>query len=681
MLCEILAERYAVLEAKNGQEALEILRTGSGEISLILLDIVMPVMDGYTFLDIVKADPVLSLIPVIVMTQSDSENAEITALSHGATDFLLKPYRPQIILHRIASIIHLRETAAIVNQLQYDRLTGLYTREYFYQRVREVLQENPDREYSIVSSNIENFKLYNDVFGTAAGDQLLRMLADGLRRRVGENAVCGRYSADRFVFLQERHEERENRQRLMEIQQSRHLYRVKNAVMRWGIYEIYDRNLAVEHMCDRALLAADSIKGQYNEIFAVYDDTLRHKLLRERMITDTMEAALAENQFVVYFQPKYSLRGNVLAGAEALVRWNHPQLGFITPGEFIPLFEKSGFITRLDHYVWDRVCAQLKDWHEKGYDALPVSVNVSRADIFQIDLPDILLQTVEKYGVAPAQLHLEITESAYTEDPDQIIQTVNQLRELGFVIELDDFGSGYSSLNMIGRMNLDVLKLDMKFIQSETAMQSEQGILRFVVELANRMNLRVVAEGVETKEQLERLREIGCDYAQGYFFAEPMSSYEFEMLSQNRAKARADDLPSLTETTEKLLIVEEDPWSRELIRRAFAEQYTLLETDSAEHALAYLADPAQSIAAVILSATLPSHVSLDLLDTIRRDSKTQKLPVLVTMPPQPKLTEQVMKWDVDDVAYRPRDPLCVLCLRERLDRMRMRAPHTNVEPD
>ena len=530
ILKEILSDVYSVLEAENGQEALDVLGAHADDIAVILLDVMMPVMDGFTFLDRIKADDRLSLIPVIIMTQSDSEADEVAALAHGATDFVPKPYRPQVILHRVASIIKLRETAAMVNLFQYDRLTGLFSREFFYEKVRERLREDPEGEYSIVCSNIVNFKLYNDSFGVAEGDRLLREAADAMRRAVEPSGICGRFGADRFICLQESGKEARDRAAFDADQTE--FGKGRNVVMKWGVYEITDRSVPVEQMCDRANLAVDSIKDQYNCHFAVYDDVLRGKLLREQAITEAMETALNEGQFVVYYQPKYSLNNDCLAGAEALVRWVHPELGFLSPGEFIPLFEKNGFITRLDRYVWENVCATLRLWREKGYPQLSVSVNVSRADVYHADLADTLLEIVRKYGVEPAQLHLELTESAYTENPAQILSTVEHLRELGFIIEMDDFGSGYSSLNMLNQMKLDILKLDMKFIRSETSKPMEQGILRFIVGLARWLNLSVVAEGVETREQLERLREIGCDYVQGYFFARPMPAGEFEKLLQ-----------------------------------------------------------------------------------------------------------------------------------------------------
>ena len=535
MLSELLSSEYMVLEAENGQQALDVLERKKDEISVILLDITMPVMDGYTFLSIAKKDPSLASIPVIVTTQSDSEADEVAALSHGATDYVAKPYKPQIILHRVASIIHLRETAAMINQFQYDRLTGLYSKEFFYQRVRETLRQNSGQNYYLICSDIVNFKLINDVFGVAAGDRLLCGIADMYRRYVGEGGICGHLDADRFVCLLEFDDVFTEQMFISANEEINRLQNAKNVAVKWGIYSVGNQNVTVEQMCDRALLAARSIKEQYGVYYAAYDDKLRDELLRQQAIIDSMETALKEGQFLVYLQPKYRIWDETLAGAEALVRWKHPEWGFQSPAEFIPLFEKNGFITKLDQFVWDKTCFYLRKWDEEGYPPIPVSVNVSRADIYHADIADIMMRTVTKYGLTPSRLHLEITESAYTEDPGQIIETVRHLRELGFVIEMDDFGSGYSSLNMLNQMPIDILKLDMQFVQSETAKPMDQGILQLIMELARRMHLSVVAEGVETKTQLDRLSETGCEYVQGYYFARPMPEGEFETLMRDQA--------------------------------------------------------------------------------------------------------------------------------------------------
>lgn len=658
LLKEILSGQYSVLEAANGKEALELLRSHKEEVALVLLDVMMPVMDGYTLLDIIKSDSELSLIPVIVTTQSNSEEDEINALSHGATDFVPKPYKPQVILHRIASIINLRETAAMVNQFQYDPLTGLQNKEFFYRKVEETLRQYPTGTYALICSDVENFKLYNDLFGMAAGDELLKQIAVQLQEIAGAQGICGRQGADRFMCLCEN-------TGTYSVAKLRNFTAQLNrtvgghVVIKWGIYEIKDRSVSVEQMCDRAFLAAERIKGQYKKDVSRYDDELRERMLREQALTEIMENALAEEQFEVYLQPKYKVEGELLAGAEALVRWNHPERGFISPGDFIPLFEKNGFITQLDLYIWEQVCKILKSWEEKGYPMIPVSINVSRADVYQIDLVDMMKKLVEKYEIHPAMLHLEITESAYTENAAQITSTVDQLRKAGFVIEMDDFGSGYSSLNMLNQMKLDILKLDMKFIQSEIAKSVEQGILYFIVGLAKWMGLNVIAEGVETREQLERLREIGCDYVQGYFFSKPIPVKEFEDLLQkapilkmrlNRNRA-CDDLH-----IQRLLVVDEDPEYRSMVHRIFEKQFKVVEAFSAEEIFAQLQQHKRGFSVILLSMTLPNEESLRILDEVGTFREAWKIPVLATAGEgeySKMLEERAMKCGADDFAWKP----------------------------
>lgn len=651
ILCEILVEEYQVLEAENGQVALDILAERRDSISLILLDMMMPVMDGYTFLDRVKSDPELALIPVIVMTQSDSEADEIAALAHGAADYVPKPYRPQVILHRAASLINLRENAAMVNQFMYDQLTGLFSKEYFFERVRRQLREHPEREYTIVCSNIENFKLYNDTFGTAAGDLLLRQIADITQAMVGKTGFCGRFSADRFLCLQERDLESKDRKKFGEPSPLTSP-QMRRVVMRWGIYEIADRTVPVEQMCDRAMLAADSIKGQYNQYFAVYDDTLRSRLLREKAITDTMETALNEGQFVIYYQPKYSLRGSCMAGAEALVRWIHPEWGFMSPGEFIPMFEKNGFISRVDQYVWEKVCAQLREWKDKGYPLLPVSVNVSRADVYQVHLDEKLLEIARRYDVDPQYLHLEITESAYTENPNQVVAMVDKLRSRGFVIEMDDFGSGYSSLNMFGRMALDVLKLDMNFVRSQIEGCGSKSILGDVIAMAHRLSLSVVAEGVETREQVERLRAADCDYIQGYYYARPMPADEFEEMLRSKAcasQAEACGLRPAEGSARVLLAVDESEAYLDRVSQVFMGQYRVLRASDAQQALAILqARDEYNVCALILSMTLPGDGASVILQEKRQNAALSGIPVLATIPNGESAELMPMALETDD---------------------------------
>lgn len=657
MLKEILSSEYEVLEAGNGQEALLILKEYGERISLILLDIIMPVMDGYTFLSHIKTDQAYSSIPVIVTTQSDGESDEVAALSHGAADFVAKPYKPQIILHRVASIINLRETAAMINLIQYDRLTGLYSKEFFYQRVKDILVQHPEKDYDIICSDIENFKLVNDIFGMPAGNRLLRGVAELYESKVGDKGICGRFNADQFACLLERRSNYTDEMFIMAGMQVNDLSNAKNIVMKWGIYSVNDRKVPVEQMCDRALLAARSIKGQYGKYFARYDDELRSKLVQEQEITDSMESALKEEQFEVYLQPKYAIRDDRLVGAEALVRWNHPEWGFQSPAHFIPLFESNGFITKLDQYVWDKACAVIREWDNRGYAPISVSVNVSRADIYNADIADILMKIVQKYDLPPSRLHLEITESAYTENPDQIIDTVSQLRKRGFVIEMDDFGSGYSSLNMLNKMPIDILKLDMEFIQSETAKPVNQGILHFIMGLAHWMNLSVVAEGVETREQLERLREIGCDYVQGYYFARPMPAGEFEKLVKSQQIPGEEERENLnrpwTEDAQLLLIADEDPLYRKEVRKTFEGRFQIMEAGDSSTVLECIENYANRIAAVILSLTLNGPDGFPVLGELQRKKETWNIPVIATAISDMRMEGKALELGADDFAGKP----------------------------
>ena len=648
MLCEILAEQYSVLEAGNGREALDILGQSRDSVSLILLDVMMPVMDGYTFLDRLREDPELSLIPVIVMTQGSSEEDEVAALAHGATDFVPKPYRPQVILHRVASLIKLRETAAMVNMFQYDRLTGLYSKEFFYQRARERLDSNPNCDYTIICTNIENFKLYNDAFGREAGDRLLQKGADVLRELAGDTGICGRYSADRFLCLIEQEREKACREQYTKYAEYKGDSAMGTVSIRWGIYDVVDRSVSVEQMCDRALLVVDSTKGQYGgRPYAIYDDTLRGKLLREKSITDVMKTALAEEQFVVYLQPKYSLKDNCMAGAEALVRWIHPEWGFMSPGEFIPLFEKNGFIYQLDQYIWEHVCALLSQWKKQGLPLLPVSVNVSRSDICHTHLVDVLRGLIEKYEIDPKYLHLEITESAYSDNPGQIVSAVEQLRALGFPVEMDDFGSGYSSLNMLSQMKLDILKLDMAFVRNEIAKPADQSILGDIIAMAHRMRLGVVAEGVETREQVNRLVSVGCDYVQGYYFAKPMPVKEFEPLwAAQRSPADAPSVPEVEENG-VILIVDENSGYRERVRELLSDAYSVLTAADADEALDCL-HARGDVALIVLSMTLPGGGSDRLMRQLRQDMALWRIPVLASIPSGESLKAMPGAMEADD---------------------------------
>ena len=309
ILCKILSDDYDILQAENGRKALDLLEQYGGRIAVILLDIAMPVMNGYEFLDTVQALPKFSGIPIIVMTQHEGEETELAALTLGASDFLTKPYRPTIIRQRIANMIKLRETALAVNSVERDPVTGAYNKDEFYRRAEEMLMREPNRNFYIISADVERFKLVNDLFGTDEGDRLLKYIAKLLQMSVSEEGICGKLSGDIFfaMFPEDRYEDPERC--IFEF--------ISNAIrdyplnislsLKCGVYRVRNRNVPVSVMCDRAKLAADSIKGKYDIDFAYYEESLRELLLAEQQIINDMKTALRNREFVVYFQPIYDL--------------------------------------------------------------------------------------------------------------------------------------------------------------------------------------------------------------------------------------------------------------------------------------------------------------------------------------------------------------------------------------
>lgn len=531
ILRDILKDEYVVACAKNGQEAIDILMQKEKKFAAILLDILMPVMDGYEVMEMMQKTPGLCSIPILVTSQIIEKEYELKALNMGASDFVSKPFNGEILKKRLHNLIQMHENAAAVGAMERDKLTGLYSKEGFGRRMEEVLKNGRDTLYDVIAVDIEHFKLFNDTYGVDEGDRLLRYTAHKIVAESERcNGICARIYADQFLIFLERQDSYaagmvNNINRKMATYPSDMKIHVK-----MGVYEVHDASVSVNSMCDRAFIAVKAAKGRYENDVAYYDDSIREKLLLEQQIGDDMVHALRDEQFNVYFQPKYDLTTGEMAGAEALVRWQHPVKGFMSPGDFIPIFEKNGFITELDMFVWNKGCNYIADWQKKYGVTVPVSVNVSRKDIYKQNLPEILKEIVEENGIKPENLHLEITESAYTENPEQLILIVEQLKKEGFIIEMDDFGSGYSSLNMLAELPIDVLKLDMKFLQNKGEQSKNENIMSSIVELAKKINLFVIAEGVEMEKQISMLKSMKCDMVQGYYYAKPMPAAQFEKM-------------------------------------------------------------------------------------------------------------------------------------------------------
>jgi len=439
-----------------------------------------------------------------------------------------------VLMRRMTKLqLQKKEYELLQKKVQQDELTGAYNRPAFYKKARRMI-DNSIEDMCIVLMDISNFKVINDLYGMRTGDKLLRHMADELKLRGKDKEfIVGRFNSDHFYMCM----------KLSDFEKMQFPKRYKtfledmDVTVIYGVFPIGDKkDVPVNIMCDRASLAAHDEGRRRREYIRYYSEDERKKLIREQEIVNDMEKALEERQFSVFIQPKYNIVENKIVGGEALVRWFHPQKGMISPGEFIPVFEKNGFIIPLDYYVWEETCRFAAELKQKGYGVLPISINVSRAHFYGKELKDKLEELVEKYGLSRDDIELEITETICAEDPDIIYKRVKELQNSGFKVAMDDFGSGYSSLNMLKEMPLDIIKMDLKFLDGGENEEKSRKILGTLISLVKNMDLYVVVEGVETAEQVEFLRSIGTRCAQGYYYSKPVdcAAYESMLIIENQ---------------------------------------------------------------------------------------------------------------------------------------------------
>ena len=529
----ILEEDYEIIFASNGVEALEAMEANLHRLSIVLLDLLMPVMSGFEVLERVRADDRLKAIPIIVLTAE--KKAELQALQLGAADFITKPFdNHEVILARVGRMIELSEGRQLISATEFDSLTQLYTVGFFFQYAEQIARLNPEWRMNAVVINIDHFHTVNDLNGRTFGDEVLKAVADGIRDAMegmsDAGGIASRTEADTF-YVYCRH--CQDCSQMLELLQTRidELSGRASIRLRMGVC-LGSEGLTPFEAFDRAKAACNIIRGDFTTKILVYDEALREREIYEQRLLNDLHNAVENHQFLVYFQPKYDIRCDPprLASAEALVRWRHPELGMISPGDFIPLFENNGLINVVDGYVWEEAAHLLALWREKHSIELPISVNVSRNELFDSSLETHLRQIIEENGLMPVSLKLEVTESVCAGSTDELIAVLDHLRDLGFQIEMDDFGTGYSSLNMISILPIDVLKLDMRFIQNVREDGKSFRLIELVLDIAKYLGVPVVAEGVETQEQLELLKEAGCDLVQGYCFSPPIPAEKFEEL-------------------------------------------------------------------------------------------------------------------------------------------------------
>lgn len=548
ILKEILSDELNIIEMDNGQDACDYMMNHSKELSIVILDLIMPGMDGFEVLKFMKFKHLIDDLPV-VMISADSDGTNIErAFDLGVIDFLSRPFSERIVKRRILTTIRLfKRQKELVEELdrQYkaddmriDDLTGLDYKQTYFNKVYTHLKGNPNDRLLMIAIDIDHFKLFNNYYGWEKGDEYLKLIAKYLKefaQRYG--GLAGYLGGDDFALVCPY----KRAELITYFDMVANDPQVKDYEVGFspkiGICEITNPNESVAALYDHAILALESTKGDYSKQIAWYDAAMVQDVKDEYELLVDIQRGIRSQEFIFYIQPKVDMVSGRIVGGEALVRWLHKDKGLISPMVFIPVLEKNGFISQLDEYVWESVASWLSDRIQKGYKPLPISINVSRADIFTMDVTGFLMKLVKKYDLPNNLLEVEITESAYVDETEKMREEIQSLRDAGFTVLMDDFGSGYSSLNSLKDLSIDILKIDMKFLHMDiTTVNKGVSILESIVNMARSLHMPTIVEGVETKDQVDFLVKMGCKYAQGYYFYRPVPIEEFEYLLGDELK-------------------------------------------------------------------------------------------------------------------------------------------------
>lgn len=424
-----------------------------------------------------------------------------------------------------------RENAAVYAKLEYrlnyDSLTKAYNRYGFYKNAQKLIKEHTDTEYCLILSDIKSFKLINEIYGENIADKILIDEVNIIRQKMKGNSVLGRLNGDIIAMvIPKEYLSEEEFSDMIKLLSDRYSNKNFRLHIYLGVYYIKDVKETIRQMVDKVSLVIMKSKGNMSNYILYYDEnSYRNDIFKQQLIGE-FETALNENQFCMYLQPQTDKDGNML-GAEALIRWNHPNMGLVMPGAFIECFEDAGLIYRLDNYIWEEAAKQLKIWKDAGYNYY-ISVNISAKDFYHIDVYQTFKNLVSKYGIDTDKLHIEITETALSEDKQEAHKTIERLHDEGFIIEIDDFGSGYSSFNFLKDVCADVIKIDRVFLKKSSHEERGEQILRSIISLSHDIGMDVITEGVENVDQLSMLAKMNCDWFQGYYFSKPIAVGDFE---------------------------------------------------------------------------------------------------------------------------------------------------------
>ena len=523
-LISLLADRYEIITACDGKIGLRLLEENYKDLALVLMNIQIPVLSGFDFLRKVQEDPFLSLIPIIVMTASDAPKTEVVCLNLGAADYIRKPYHAELIKKRLENVIRLRESSVSLREIEKDSLTGLYTEQAFFHYSRRIMQFRSDKKMHVIIGRIKDFELIISIYGRKKANELLCYMASIYNKKFKYGLLAKKGKASFLCLLSDDYKLDHQRMDNV-INEFTENAPIKGIRIKYGIYKNIDKNLPITTICDYASMAAETVMEDYNHDYAYYTDELAQKRIYNQMIENCFTDALKNKEFMIYYQPKIDVITEKVIGAEALVRWQRTDGSMISPENFIPIYEKNGQIQKLDAYIFGQVYRLQKRILDESKKLLSVSVNLSRSSILCEEIVEQYTKIVRENDIPITCVPLEITESASVYG-QKVVKVAERLLQSGFKLHIDDFGSGYSSMESLSRLPFSVLKIDKSLIDHICETRVEI-LVNHIIKLSKDLNMRVLAEGVETKEQLDILRKIKCDEIQGFYYARPMPEVEF----------------------------------------------------------------------------------------------------------------------------------------------------------
>ena len=461
-LISLLADRYEIITACDGKIGLRLLEENYKDLALVLMNIQIPVLSGFDFLRKVQEDPFLSLIPIIVMTASDAPKTEVVCLNLGAADYIRKPYHAELIKKRLENVIRLRESSVSLREIEKDSLTGLYTEQAFFHYSRRIMQFRSDKKMHVIIGRIKDFELIISIYGRKKANELLCYMASIYNKKFKYGLLAKKGKASFLCLLSDDYKLDHQRMDNV-INEFTENAPIKGIRIKYGIYKNIDKNLPITTICDYASMAAETVMEDYNHDYAYYTDELAQKRIYNQMIENCFTDALKNKEFMIYYQPKIDVITEKVIGAEALVRWQRTDGSMISPENFIPIYEKNGQIQKLDAYIFGQVCRLQKRILDESKKLLSVSVNLSRSSILCEEIVEQYTKIVRENDIPITCVPLEITESASVYG-QKVVKVAERLLQSGFKLHIDDFGSGYSSMESLSRLPFSVLKIDKSLI-------------------------------------------------------------------------------------------------------------------------------------------------------------------------------------------------------------------------